>query len=182
MSEYLLKSIVTYMNISVICGGLRGRSVFGLRGNRSNASRTSSPPTSLPKTVCFSSKCGVSLNVRNHCDPLVSLPLFAMDRVLFVGQFGSSTEGELLPSRIMFGRPLEVIFISEWRAPERLSSRSCARGITGLYLRWMSSQVTHSNTLTPHKVGYQAMENAVIVFSLPCQHQPVVACFRSLLV
>lgn len=180
MSEYPLKSIMTYMTISVMCGGLRGRSVFGLSGNRSNASRTSSPPTSLPKTVCFSSRCGVSLNVRNHCDPLVSLPLFAMDRVLFVSQF-SSMGGELLPSRVMFGRPLEVILISEWRAPERLSPRPCTRGITSLYLRSMSSQIIHTSTLTHHKVGYQAMKNTVIVFSLPCQHQPVVACFRSLL-
>jgi hypothetical protein len=53
----------TYITTSVILTGFAGRSVPSLRGSLSSVSRTSSPPTSLPKTVCFLSRFGVGLNV-----------------------------------------------------------------------------------------------------------------------
>lgn len=51
---------------SVIRTVLAGRSVPGLMGRFSNASRTSSPPTSFPNTVCFLSRLGVALKVMYH--------------------------------------------------------------------------------------------------------------------
>jgi len=51
------------MTTSVILTGFVGRSVPSFRGSASSASRISSPPTSLPKTVCFLSRWGHGLNV-----------------------------------------------------------------------------------------------------------------------
>jgi len=48
---------------SVIRTGFAGRSVPSLRGSFSRASRTSSPPTNFPKTVCLLSRFEVALNV-----------------------------------------------------------------------------------------------------------------------
>lgn len=58
----------TYMMICAIRIGLTGLSVPDFTGIFSIVSRTSSPPTSLPNTVCFLSRCGVGPNVRYHCE------------------------------------------------------------------------------------------------------------------
>lgn len=58
----------TYMITSVIISGFSGLSVPSFRLTFSMASSTSSPPTSLPNTVCFLSRWGVALKVTYHWD------------------------------------------------------------------------------------------------------------------
>ena len=70
---------LTYMMTSVIFTVLAGLSVPGLTGNFSRPSRTSSPPTSFPKTVCFLSRWGASLNVRKNWDLAILIISIALE-------------------------------------------------------------------------------------------------------
>lgn len=66
----------TYIMTSVIRTGLAGRSAPSFRGSFSKVSKTSSPPTSLPKTVCLLSRCGVALNVMYHWDLALTVSIY----------------------------------------------------------------------------------------------------------
>lgn len=135
-----------------------GRSPPGLTVIRSIRSSTSSPPTSLPNTVCLPLRCGVSRKVMKNWEVLDRGPLFAMD-------CGWSARSALALAdtlrlvthyhtpRVMLVRPLLAVLIPERLAPERLSAPPRARRITSLDLSPASDMARQGQQVQVHEIN-----------------------------